>query len=623
MRMRMRFLIAMALATLTASASEFNLLENPGFEVGEGESGALGWRLDAPRFSRTPGAGRNGTCALCWDGTKESKRTSTNQRVPIKPGKLYQIEGWVRCEGLDASGHGASIGLDWCDEKGKWIAGEYPVGVKGTEADWQHVSATVPRMPTNAAFASVMFWVENGTKGRAYFDDVRLYELAPKAVPVFVSDCYRDVAWDGEVTFSAALDLKAAGLEAGNLQGRFSVALEDGSRRIYPVKNLSGDRATLTLPVGKLKVGRQLVGFRLTDRDGVKRGEAGLYFTREARQPERHVWIDRHRRTIVDGKPFFPLGFYNGGLSQGQVHKYWKQSPFNCIMPYSQPAVEDMDCAWTNGFMVFVSLKDAYVRTLHCPKEIGSEADEAPFVTSVVEKFRRHPALLAWYVNDELDVGMVPRMAARRNLLEKLDPDHPTWGCIYQIAEAGAYVPSVDVQGSDPYPIPGDIGYVTTATKAVFDAALGQRAVWQTPQIFDWRAYHKPPREGERAPTEDEMRNMSWQCIASGANGLVYYSYHALWLMDKTDPFEKRWADCCRVAGEIREKFPILLSDPSPLRVENAPASLVWRTWRHEGKTWLLIVNRTREPVSADLRLSSGRTLKVNLPAIGSTFVGL
>ncbi len=74
------------------------------------------------------------------------------------------------------------------------------------------------------------------------------------------------------------------------------------------------------------------------------------------------MWIDRHRRTIVDSKPFFPLGFYAGGHSQGLSQKYWKQSPFNCVMSYSLPTVEDMDCVWTNGLMVFISLKDAYVR---------------------------------------------------------------------------------------------------------------------------------------------------------------------------------------------------------------------------------------------------------------------
>ena len=63
--MKMRFLIAMALATLTVSASEFNLLENPGFEVGEGESGALGWQREGGRnvyvYTRNPDKSKNGT----------------------------------------------------------------------------------------------------------------------------------------------------------------------------------------------------------------------------------------------------------------------------------------------------------------------------------------------------------------------------------------------------------------------------------------------------------------------------------------------------------------------------------------------------------------------------------
>ena len=586
-------------------AATLNILENPGFEVPSADGGAQGWQLAVPKFSRVSGGGRNGTCALVWDAVAPVRRqVTTNQRLRIRPGVRYRLEAWVRCENLEAGSHGATICVDWCDEHGKFLGEQFPVGVRGTVRDWQLVGVSLQRMPADAAFVSVMPAVERGTSGKAYFDDFRMVEDVPRAVQTLVSDVYRDAAEDGVVTFTAVLDLKSADIPPARAKGLFSLVQADGRRKTLPPDSLTEDRATLTVKVDSLQAAAQVVAFRLTDEKGEKKGDAGLRFERRTERTPRRVEVDRFGRTLVGGKPFFPLGFFNGGLSQGQMLKYWKGTPFNCVMPYSMPTVEDLDCARQNGFMALVSLKDAHYRTLHCPPEITSEQDEMAFVTNVVDRFKGHPALLAWYVNDESDVGMIGRLTKRRRQLERLDPDHPTWGCIYQLSEASEYVQTADIQGSDPYPIPGDISRVLTDTRRIADASRGARPLWQVPQVFDWSAYHKPPREGERAPTEEEIRNMSWQCIAGGANGLIYYAFHTVMLMDGKDPFERRWAEWCRVAEEIRSRFPILLAEPSPLAVLGAPAELGWRAWETGDATTLLLVNSTRAALNARLRLS-------------------
>ena len=90
--------------------------------------------------------------------------------------------------------------------------------------------------------------------------------------------------------------------------------------------------------------------------------------------------------------------------------------------------------------------------------------------------------------------------------------------------------------------------------------------MWQVPQVFDWAGYKKgPDRDQYRAPTLAEMRAMAWQCIAAGANGLVFYSYFDLYKMDKEDPFEKRWKDVCAMGEDIKRYIPVMLSvDPVP-----------------------------------------------------------
>ena len=99
-------------------------------------------------------------------------------------------------------------------------------------------------------------------------------------------------------------------------------------------------------------------------------------------------------------------------------------------------------------------------------------------------------------------------------------------------------------------------------TRVTRDQCYGVRPMWQVPQVFDWAGYKKgPDRDQYRAPTLDEMRAMAWQCIAAGANGLIFYSYFDLYKMDKKDSFEKRWKECLRNGrDEIKRYIPVLLS---------------------------------------------------------------
>ena len=126
------------------------------------------------------------------------------------------------------------------------------------------------------------------------------------------------------------------------------------------------------------------------------------------------------------------------------------------------------------------------------------------------------------------------------------------------------------------------------------------------PQAFDWGGYRSenPGSPQNRMPTVDEMRSMSWQCIASGANGLVYYSFTAIQKEVHGLPFAKAWADICKVAGEVRRYFPVLLSvEPAPTAT-GAPAAWGVRTWRKDGAAWLLVVNAQDAADAAEVTLS-------------------
>ena len=100
---------------------------------------------------------------------------------------------------------------------------------------------------------------------------------------------------------------------------------------------------------------------------------------------------------------------------------------------------------------------------------------------------------------------------------------------------------------------------------------------------------------------------MAWQCIAGGANGLVFYSCFDMKRLPPPDSFEARWPQLCRVAEEIKRYMPVMLSPkPEPKFAHDGPELFGVRAWEHDGKTYLLAVNPLMEPVTVTIRPCDG-----------------
>ena len=221
--------------------------------------------------------------------------------------------------------------------------------------------------------------------------------------------------------------------------------------------------------------------------------------------------------------------------------------------------------------------------------------------------------MLAWYTNDERPVADIPKLAARQKWVEELDPDHPTWSVQDVFADARHYLGTYDVLGMDPYPIPKKpIETVISSMRQGLSGTFGTKAVWQVPQAFGWGWLKRKETRGQRAPTQKELANMTWQSIAGGANGIVYYAYHHLSEPheDPNDAFAPAWARTKAAACEVKKYEQVLLSAEKPVAVSGATEAVAVRTWRYEGDTYLLAVNCTDSPQTAKLELQ-GRVGKV------------
>jgi hypothetical protein len=246
---------------------------------------------------------------------------------------------------------------------------------------------------------------------------------------------------------------------------------------------------------------------------------------------------------------------------------------------------------------------------------MSDESIGKPWVYEMVQKFKDHPALLAWYTNDERPIADIPKLAARQKWVVSLDPDHPTWSVQDVFSEVRQYLGTYDVLGMDPYPIPKKpIGTVISSMRQGVSGTFGTRAVWQVPQAFGWGWLKRRETKGQRAPTQKEMANMTWQSIAGGANGIVYYAYHHLSERhdDPNDTFDLAWARTKAAANEIKKYEQTLLSAEQSVTVAGATESVAVRTWLYEGDTYLLVVNCTTNAQIANLTLSKDITKLVS-----------
>jgi hypothetical protein len=579
-----------------------NLVRNPGFEEIAPDGGPLAWNEVKPVYRIEDGAGRNGSRGLLFDNSDPGFYRFPGQKIEMQPGSLYRFSVWVRTEGLAGDESGATLCLEWTDRSGQWLGGSYPHGVKGTH-EWQLVEG-VAKIPENAGSVRLSPYVRKGMTGRAWFDDISVTRHIPPAVGVIVSSAYRDTLADGSSFYFVELALSDAGLHRDKVAGVFSVIdSEDKCFFSGKAEFITDNAAGIEINTSKIPVGLYHVDFVLSASDGGEIGRCRGRLNRVAQLPERKVYIDAHNRAIVDGKPFFPLGMYWSSIKPDLLQTY-AQGPFNCLMPYGSPTREQMDLARAAGLKVIYSVKDIYHGTRWAPKGVQTEQDEIEFVRARVDEFKEHPALLAWYINDELPLSMIERLTARRDLMEELDPQHPAWVVLYQYNQVRSYLPSFDIIGTDPYPIPKKpAGMALEWTRVTRAQCWNARALWQVPQVFDWAAYKKGEEaQNSRAPTLDEMRAMAWQCIAGGANGLIFYSFFDLFKLPEKDPFEKRWPEVCAMAREISRYIPVLLSvDPVAGLSWIKPEQVEARAWSYNGETYILIVNGGTEPAEASL----------------------
>ena len=361
-----------------------------------------------------------------------------------------------------------------------------------------------------------------------------------------------------------------------------------------------------------------------------------------------HVTLRDDGITLVDGKPFFPVGAY----------AVWKREFNNFDF---DKAFKDLSEAGFNFAHSYNGGAD-YPKFLDTAHKYGVRVWSAAYSIQSKDFLQtrlNHPAIIAWYIGDDTSDNTKPnQLQDRHDALKSVDDHRITTQADHVGATKAASDYSGYVRGSDnflpeiyPIHIDTDEDRRTCVPKVIKDMDTCKAdvercgidhpaSIWPIIQYFQgWSGW-------KRFPEEHEIRAMSFASIIHGATGITWYTYGGYhdpknnrtnYGMTSTP---ERWKVITTITRQLRELEPVLV-ERTPV---DQPTAVVYSGMRfdayghpavtcllkrHEGETYVLAVNSTLDTVEAGIPVAGvtggtvmfeGRAAIVEDGAVKDTF---
>ncbi len=315
----------------------------------------------------------------------------------------------------------------------------------------------------------------------------------------------------------------------------------------------------------------------------------------------------------LNSDDFFPIGMYHADSIA--TFSELKAAGFNALHGYGwegradywlSDGAEWLDAAHQHGMKGLVGFDRRWVQSL-----------DFDSVGKVVEKYKDHPAVLAWHVMDEPAVGRIrhwPKdvgvsgdvfMPKMYDYICSLDTLHPITAVFPQFREVESFIHTVDIFQTTYYPIPAvpEQNYVGTGFRGFGNFASrilrgnqvegyeGGKAWWPVLQIY--------AKTGYDLPTETELRGMTYSVIAMGADGVFYWSLVQMRNATGQDDFfeSEQWQNLAKLTREVEALQPVLLDHTEEHFVQVGSIRALVKN--HGDNTYVILANVEREATEA------------------------
>ena len=340
-------------------------------------------------------------------------------------------------------------------------------------------------------------------------------------------------------------------------------------------RQAEGQFDATSLPLGRYELSARLYGGGMED-------SLTVAFERHP-AADREVKIDLFSRSLlVDDEPFFPIGLYWLRASLlGEVARLGFNSGDYFYKLQGEEIAALMDAAADDRIGVLLELSD-FIR--------GREEPDRAAIEATVERYRQHPALLAWYIIDEpIETNVRPEDVEEiYRRIRELDPHHPVYLVNNRPHTYADYLDGSDILAVDVYPVPRyPLTRVGKSVQAARWTSLDRKPVWLVAQAFGG-VEHWP-----RPPTAVELRNMVFQGLVHGARGILFYRYCGE--EERAIQPSALWREVRTLAAELAELTPVLVTaEPEEEVIGTREVDVMLREYR--GAYYLFAVNLTRSP---------------------------
>ncbi len=310
-----------------------------------------------------------------------------------------------------------------------------------------------------------------------------------------------------------------------------------------------------------------------------------------------------------DGKPFFTIGLWAVPSNHRQLHEL-NAAGFNTFVAPMRKALLDQAARYNL----------AVIGDLESPALVAKTSDPAQLatlekrLTGTVERYRRHPALLAYYIADEpLWTGRpLPHLRWTYEQVLRADPYHPIWineAPRNTVENLAKYATAADLFGVDIYPVPNGgthsdledrtLSSVGAYTRRFHETVAHRKPIWMVLQGFAWLNLHDRTADGIY-PTAEESRFMAYNAIVHGAHGIIYWGTPFI-----NEP--KFWEGLFQTTSQLRDLSAVLVEPTvkEPALTTTTPGIAILHK-RHAGADYYLVINEREEGQKAALSLAGG-----------------
>ncbi len=334
------------------------------------------------------------------------------------------------------------------------------------------------------------------------------------------------------------------GLPADELKKVTVIAMDAAGKTLAEVTTVT-PRTFIPVPTAGLRLGTNAVVVELRRQSGESLYRQEVSITRRVPRPGCEWKIDRADKVILNnGKPFFIFGIMaqNVLTNHGEaVARDLADIGFNTVVRWSGIPFENIDdlpeLGRKYGFYVvdFPAMCYKWPVGGPLPARKDMTPDESYDWTADnlwipgVKRLMNHPNIMAWYLADEPQDRreLAARIFSLYGKINEADGYHPT-EVLYSgpVPEGEEFTRNSDIQGMDPYWVPGGGGEIGSPNTVGRQTWIGRRRAdrdlklsWITPCAERWSGSRL------RIFAENEQRVQTYLALIHGAKALLYFVY--------------------------------------------------------------------------------------------------